>query len=74
LAARSGNKISSAQITHLYTKEELAGRQIIGMVDFPAKQIGPMKSGLFVCGFYREDGTVVLAVPEQAVPNGAKLG
>jgi len=53
---------------------ELVGRQIIGVVNFPVKQIGPMKSEFLVCGFYREDGAVVLAVPEQSVPNGAKLG
>lgn len=69
-----GIKRSSAQVAHLYTKEELVGRQIIGVVNFPVKQIGPMKSEFLVCGFYREDGAVVLAVPEQSVPNGAKLG
>lgn len=69
-----GLRRSSAQITHLYSKEELLGRQIIGVVNFPVKQIGPMKSEFLVCGFYREDGSVVLAVPEQAVPDGAKLG
>lgn len=69
-----GIKRSSAQVAHLYTKVELVGRQIIGVVNFPVKQIGPMKSEFLVCGFYREDGAVVLAVPEQSVPNGAKLG
>lgn len=69
-----GVRRSSAQVTALYTKEELLGRQIIGVVNFPIKQIGPMKSEFLVCGFYREDGAVVLAVPEQAVPDGAKLG
>ncbi|HJV36004.1 tRNA-binding protein [Geomonas sp.] len=69
-----GLRRSSAQITDLYTKEELLGRQIIGVVNFPVKQIGPMKSEFLVCGFYRESGEVVLAVPEQAVTNGAKLG
>jgi len=69
-----GIKRSSAQVTNLYTKEELVGRQITGVVNFPVKQIGPMKSEFLVCGFYREDGAVVLAVPDQQVPNGAKLG
>jgi len=69
-----GIKRSSAQVARLYTKEELVGRQIVGVVNFPVKQIGPMKSEFLVCGFYREDGAVVLAVPEQSVPNGAKLG
>lgn len=72
--AEIGTKRSSAQVTDLYDKEELLGRQIIGVVNFPVKQIGPMKSEFLVCGFYRESGTVVLAVPEQTVPDGAKLG
>lgn len=72
--AEIGIKRSSAQVTDLYTKEELVGRQILGVVNFPTKRIGPMTSEFLVCGFYREDGAVVLAVPEQPVPNGAKLG
>jgi len=43
-------------------------------VNFPVKQIGPMKSEFLVCGFYREDGVVVPAVPDRQVPDGAKLG
>ncbi len=69
-----GHKKSSAQFTDLYTKEELRGRQILGVVNFPVKRIGPMISEFLACGFYREDGAVVLAVPEREVPNGAKLG
>lgn len=65
---------SSAQVTDLYSKEDLLGRQLIGVVNFPPKQIGPVRSEFLVTGFYREDGSVVLAVPEQSVPNGAKLG
>lgn len=72
--AELGIKRSSAQVTALYTKEELVGRQILGVVNFPVKRIGPMLSEFLVCGFYREDGAVVLAVPERSVPNGAKLG
>lgn len=68
-----GIKQTSAQITTLYTKEELLGRQIVGVVNFPAKQIGPVRSEFLLTGFHREDGAVVIAVPEQAVPNGAKL-
>jgi tRNA-binding protein len=68
-----GVKQSSAQITTLYTKEELVGRQILGVVNFPPKQIGPFRSEFLVTGLYRDDGAVVLAVPDQAVPNGAKL-
>jgi len=68
-----GVKKSSAQITDLYGMEELVGRQILGVVNFPPKQIGPVRSEFLVAGFYRPDGAVVLAVPERAVPNGAKL-
>jgi tRNA-binding protein len=69
-----GVKHSSARITDLYAKAELLGRQIVGVVNFPPKQIGPMRSEFLVTGFYRSDGSVVLAVPERSVPNGAKLG
>lgn len=69
-----GIRKSSAQVTALYTKEELIGRQIIGVVNFPAKQIGPVRSEFLLTGFYRDKDTVVLAVPEREVPNGAKLG
>ncbi len=72
--AEIGVKKSSARVTDLYAREELVGRQILGVVNFPVKRIGPVKSEFLVCGFYREDGAVVLAVPEQPVPNGAKLG
>ena len=69
-----GVKKSSAQLTDIYTAQELVGRQVIGVVNFPVKQIGPMRSECLVTGFYREDGSVVLAIPEREVPNGAKLG
>jgi tRNA-binding protein len=68
-----GIKQSSAQITALYTKDELIGRQILAVVNFPPKQIGPFRSEFLVTGLYREDGAVVLAVPDQPVPDGAKL-
>ena len=74
-----GVKRTSAQITALYRKDELVGRQVIGVVNFPAKQIGPFMSEFLIMGFYREDGAVVLAVPDpsvgsdQPVDNGAKL-
>ncbi|NDV19901.1 tRNA-binding protein [Pseudodesulfovibrio sp. JC047] len=68
-----GIRKSSAQITQLYTLDELVGKQVVGVVNFPVKQIGPMRSECLVTGFYREDG-VVLAVPDKAVPNGLKLG
>lgn len=69
-----GSRRSSAQITDLYTAEELLGRQVVGIVNFPPKQIGPMRSECLITGFCTEDGNVVLAVPERAVSNGAKLG
>jgi tRNA-binding protein len=68
-----GLRKTSAQITDIYQKEDLLGRQIVGVVNFPAKQIGPMRSECLVTGFHREDGAVVLARPDSEVPNGAKL-
>ena len=68
-----GVRKSSAQITDIYHKEDLAGRQVVAVVNFPPKQIGPMRSECLVTGFHREDGAVVLARPDSAVPNGAKL-
>jgi len=68
-----GVKKSSAQITDLYNKNQLLGRQVLAVVNFPAKQIGPMRSECLVTGFHREDGAVVLAKPDSGVPNGARL-
>jgi tRNA-binding protein len=68
-----GLRKSSAQITDLYNREELVGSQIVAVVNFPPKQIGPMRSECLVTGFHREDGAVVLARPDSVVPNGAKL-
>lgn len=69
-----GTRRSSAQITDLYTPESLLGRQVLAVINFPPKQIGPMRSECLVTGFYRDDGAVVLAVPDQPVPDGARLG
>ena len=69
-----GIRRSSAQITDHYDRDSLLGRQIMGVVNFPPKQIGPIRSECLVCGFYREDGSVILAIPDQHVPDGAKLG
>ncbi|HSN17525.1 MAG TPA: tRNA-binding protein [Gammaproteobacteria bacterium] len=69
-----GLRRSSAQITAHYTPDELEGRQVVGVVNFSPKRIGPFMSECLITGFYREDGSVILAVPDKAVPNGAKLG
>ena len=64
---------SSAQITDLYTADELIGKQVVAVVNFPEKQIGPFKSQCLVTGFHRDNGAVVLATPDSPVPNGARL-
>lgn len=69
-----GIKRSSAQIKHLYSKEELLGRQIVGVVNFPPKQIANFFSEVLTTGFYLPTGEVVLIHPERKVPNGSKLG
>jgi len=68
-----GVKKSSAQITDVYRPDQLRGKQVIGVINFPPKQIGPLMSECLVTGFYRETGDVVLAVPDREVPNGSKL-
>lgn len=69
-----GIKKTSAQVTELYTKEKLLNKQIIGVINFPAKQIGPFISEFLLTGFYRNDGNVVLAIPDKSVDNGSNLG
>lgn len=65
---------SSAQITTLYDKAELLNKQVVAVVNFPKKQIGPFMSECLVTGFYRDNGDVVLAVPDKPVSNGQLLG
>ncbi|HJR10008.1 MAG TPA: tRNA-binding protein [Rhodanobacteraceae bacterium] len=69
-----GVRKSSAQITKLYTPEELVGKLVVGVVNFPKKQIGPLMSECLVTGFYDVNGDVALCVPDKPVPLGAKLG
>ena len=68
-----GEKKSSAQITRLYSKEELIGKQIVAVVNFPKKQIGKFMSECLVTGFANENGDIVLTSVERELPNGSKL-
>ncbi|QEC77477.1 tRNA-binding protein [Mucilaginibacter ginsenosidivorax] len=68
-----GIKWSSAQITKHYTKENLVGRQILGVINFPKKQIGKFMSEFLVTGLADENGDIVLAAVDKPVPNGSKL-
>jgi tRNA-binding protein len=68
-----GIKKSSAQITHHYTPETLIGRQILGVVNFAPKQVGPFISEVLTLGFADSEGNIVLIGPDQKVPNGNKL-
>ncbi|MBL8299200.1 MAG: tRNA-binding protein [Rhodanobacteraceae bacterium] len=67
-----GEKKSSAQIADLYAPEELVGRQIVGVINFPPKQIGPFLSEFLLTGFPTDAGVVLTAV-ERPVPNGTRL-
>ncbi len=68
-----GIKWSSAQITKHYTKDELIGRQVLGVLNFPEKQIANFKSQFLLTGFADENGDIVLAAVERKVPNGSAL-
>ena len=68
-----GEKRSSAQITKHYTIEQLIGRQVLGVVNFPPRQIGPVMSEVLVLGVPDEEGAVVLIGPGHEVPLGGKL-
>jgi tRNA-binding protein len=68
-----GEKKSSAQITRHYTPEALVGRQVLCVVNFPPRQIGPVRSEVLVLGLPDPDGEVVLIAPDQPVPNGGRL-
>lgn len=69
-----GEKRSSAQITRRYTQEELPGRQIIAVVNFPVKRIAGFKSECLVLGVLGENKDVVLLSPDQKMPNGSLIG
>ena len=68
-----GVKKSSAQITVHYKPEDLVGRQVMAVVNFPPRQIGPLRSEVLTLGFEDEGGAIVLAATERQVPNGKRL-
>lgn len=68
-----GIKSSSAQITGHYSPEALVGQQVLCVVNFPPRQIGPMISEVLTLGFYDDNKDIVLARPDMNVPNGARL-
>lgn len=68
-----GVRKSSAQITGLYAPDELVGRLVVAVVNFPPKQVGPIQSQCLVTGFHDADGHVALCVPDKPVPPGTRL-
>jgi tRNA-binding protein len=68
-----GERKTSAQIAGLYQADDLLGRQIVGVINFPEKQIGPFRSQFLLTGFVTGQG-VVITTPERQVPNGTRLG
>ncbi len=71
--AEIGIRRSSAQITTHYNPSDLIGKQVVAVVNFPSKQIGPMMSECLVTGFHDESGGVLLCVPDKEVPLGTRL-
>ena len=68
-----GTKRSSAQITGRYPLDDMVGRQVAAVVNFPPRQIGPFMSEVLTLGFPDEDGEVILIGPTKAVPDGGRL-
>jgi tRNA-binding protein len=73
LGEELGVKKSSAQITAVYKLEELVGKRVLAVVNFPPRQVGKFMSEILVTGFYRKEGEVVLATVDQDAPNGSRL-
>ena len=73
LGKKIGIKQSSAQITGLYSKNDLINKQVIVIVNFPPKKIGPFISECLITGFYNDGNKVILATPDQSIPNGTIL-
>ena len=68
-----GVKSSSCQVTRLYTKQELIGKQVVCVTNLPPLQVGPFCSEVLTNGCYRADGAVVLVIADKTIPNGSKL-
>jgi tRNA-binding protein len=68
-----GRRRASAQITDLYQPDDLIGKQVLGVVNFPPKQIGPFMSQCLITGFVQDGGEVILAVPDRPARNGDRL-
>ena len=68
-----GVRKSSAQLTALYAPDDLIGKLVVAVVNFPKKQIGPLMSECLITGFHNENGEVALCVPDKVVPLGTKL-
>ncbi|HVM11295.1 MAG TPA: tRNA-binding protein [Actinomycetota bacterium] len=69
-----GTRRSSAQITTHYEPSALVGRQVLAVVNFPPRQVGPFMSEVLTLGVYAEDGSVVLVTPDRRVQDGARFG